>query len=208
MLAHIPALLTTPADAWTHIRKDADQQPWGFLPLMLLGPLIPAVACYIGAAHTGWSFYGGEETQYLTPGSATMLGLMSYLGFLVGLLIMSFMTRWVLFRVPQRPSLPISLTFMTVTSIPMMLAALAAILPYRPVLLIVGALGAALSCILLFFGLPSYMKMPRNDHTRFFAACIIGVGLLTLVTIGFVFMEMWWQPLEGGSYENVADPGE
>ncbi|MFO7705477.1 MAG: Yip1 family protein [Halopseudomonas sp.] len=206
MLAQLPALLTTPGAAWGNIRKDADQHPWGFLPLMLLGPLIPAIACYIGAAHSGWSFYGGEEKQYLTPGSAAILGLMCYLGFIAGLLVMSFMTRWVLFHVPQRPTQPVSLAFMTVTSIPMMLAGLAALAPYRPVLLIVGALGAGLSCILLFFGLPSFMRMPRNDHTRFFAACIIGIGLLTLVTIGFVFMELWWQPLEGGLYENVADP--
>lgn len=207
MLAHIPALLTTPADAWENIRKDADRQPWGFLPLVLLGPLIPAIACYIGAAHSGWSIYGGAEKQYLTPGSAALLALMCYLGFISGLLIMSFMTRWVLFRIPQRPSLQVSLTFMAVTSVPMMLAGLAALVPYRPVLLIVGGLAAALSCILLFFGLPSFMRMPRNDHTRFFAACIIGVGLLTLVTTGFVFLEMWWQPLDGGSYKNVANPG-
>lgn len=206
MLAHLPALLTTPGAAWDTIRKDADQQPWGFLPLMLLGPLIPAIACYIGAAHSGWSFYGGEEKQYLTPGSAALLALMCYLAFITGMLVMSFMTRWVLFRVPQRPTLPVSLTFITVTSIPMMLAGLAALAPYRPVLLSVGALGAGLACILVFFGLPSFMRMPRNDHTRFFAACIIGIGLLTLVTTGFVFMELWWQPLEGGSYENVADP--
>lgn len=206
MLKHLPALLTSPADAWGRIREGADRHPWGFIPLMLLGPLIPAIASYIGAALVGWQFYGNDEVQFLRPPSALLLAAMVYLGFISALIIMSLMTRWVLFRTEQRPSMPISLTFVTVTALPLMLAGFTALLPYRPVLLIGGGLAAALSCILLFFGLPSYMRLPRNDHTRFFAACIVGTGLLTLAVVGFVFLEMWWQPLEGGMYENVADP--
>ncbi|WP_022963403.1 Yip1 family protein [Halopseudomonas pelagia] len=206
MLSHLPALFTAPADAWERIREDAERHPWGFLPLMLLGSLIPAIASYIGAAHVGWQFYGNDEVQFLRPASAMLLATMCYLGFISALIIMSLMTRWVLFRTPQRPSMPISLTFVTVTALPLMLAGLTALVPYRPVLLIGGGLAAGLSCILLFFGLPSYMCMPRNDHTRFFAACIVGTGLLTLAVVGFVFLEMWWQPLEGGLYENVAAP--
>lgn len=205
MLSHLPALFTSPADAWDRIREDSDRQPWGFLPLMLLGALIPAVSSYIGAAHVGWQFYGNDEVQLLRPASALLLAAMCYAGFISALIIMSLMTRWVLFRTPQRPDITTSLTFVTVTAIPLMLAGLTALVPYRPVLLIGGGLAAALSCVLLFFGLPSYMRMPRNDHTRFFAACIVGTGLLTLAVVGFVFLEMWWQPLEGGLYENVAD---
>lgn len=205
MLTHLPALLTSPGDAWERIRQDADHHPWGFLPLMLLGSLIPAVAAYIGAAHVGWQFYGDGEVQYLNTGSALWLAVMSYLGFISALIIMALMTRWVLFRTPQRPALPISLTFVTVTALPMMIGGLTALFPHRPVLLIGGGLTAGLSCILLFFGLPNYMRMPRNDHTRFYAACIVGVGLLTLAVVGFVFLEMWWQPLEGGLYEGEAE---
>lgn len=206
MFASLPRLATSPGSAWADIRTNLDNHPWGFLPLMLLGPLFPAISVYIGGAYVGWQVFGNEdELQLLRPASATLLGLMVYLGFVTGLIVMGIFTRWVLFKVPQRPGFRTAIAFMTVIAVPMMLAGIAGILPYRPVILLIALLGGAISVVLLFFGLPGYMHMPRNDNTRFLGACIVGVGILTLLTISFVFQEFWWQPLLG-DYRDVVKP--
>lgn len=206
MFASLPRLATSPSSAWAEIRNNLDNHPWGFLPLMLLGPLFPAICVYIGGAYVGWEVFGNEdELQLLRPASATMLGLMVYLGFITGLIVMGVFTRWVLFKVPQRPGFRTAIAFMTVVAVPMMLAGIAGVLPYRPIILVIALLGSAISVVLLFFGLPNYMHMPRNDNTRFLGACLVGVGILALVTIAFVFQELWWQPLLG-DYRNVVQP--
>lgn len=206
MFAALPRLAKAPGPAWVDIREHLDRHPWGFLPLMLLGPLIPAICVYIGATMVGWKVYGNEaEVQLLRPASAAMLGLMVYLGFLVGLILMGIFTRWVLFKVPQRPGFRAATAFITVVAIPFMLAGIVGLMPYRPLILLVALLASAFAVVLLFFGLPNYMGMSRNDGTRFLGACIVGVGFLTLVTIAFVFQEFWWQPLYG-DYRNLIEP--
>lgn len=206
MFAAIPRLATSPGSAWVDIRHNLDERPWGFLPLMLLGPLIPAICVYIGGAHVGWEVFGNEtELQLLRPGSAILLALMVYLGFLTGLIAMGVFTRWVLFKMPQRPDFRTATAFMTVVAVPMMLAGVAALLPYRPALLFIPLLASAASVVLVFFGLPNFMRMPRNDSTRFLGACIVAVGTLSVVTIAFYSQEFWWEPLLG-DYRNLAQP--
>ncbi|MBL4611666.1 Yip1 family protein [Halopseudomonas sp.] len=205
MFASLPRLATSPGAAWTDIRTDHDHHPWGFLPLMLLGPLIPAICVYIGGAHIGWEVFGNDtERQLLKPVSAATLGLMVYLGFLTGLVIMGVLTRWVLFKVPQRPSFVTATAFMTVVAVPMMLAGFVGLVPYRPAILLVALLASALSAILLFFGLPNYMKMSRNDSTRFLGVCILALGIITVVTTAFYFQEFWREPITG-NYRNLID---
>ncbi|WP_373186581.1 hypothetical protein [Halopseudomonas sp.] len=68
MFAALPRLAKAPGSAWVDIRGHLDRHPWGFLPLMLLGPLIPAICVYIGATMIGWAVYGNEaEVQLLRP---------------------------------------------------------------------------------------------------------------------------------------------
>lgn len=205
MITFLPRLATAPGSAWSTIRESQDQHPWGFLPLLLLGPLIPAVCVYIGGAHVGWEVFGNDgETQLLRPASAATLGLMVYLGFLTGIIVMGVLTRWVLFKIPQRPDFSTSIAFITVVAIPMMLAGLVGLFPYRPAILLIALLGSGLSVILVFFGLPNYMRMSRTDGTRFLGACIVGLGILTVVTTAFYFQEAWWQPIYG-DYRNLID---
>lgn len=206
MFAALPRLAKAPGSAWVDIREHLDRHPWGFLPLMLLGPLIPAICVYIGATMIGWVVYGNEaEVQLLRPASAAMLSLMIYLGFLTGLIVMGIFTRWVLFKIPQRPGFRVAIAFISVVSIPFMLAGIVGLVPYRSAILLVVLLASALSIVLLFFGLPNYMGMSRNDGTRFLGVCIVGLGIMTIVTTAFVFQEFWWQPIYG-DYRNLVQP--
>jgi hypothetical protein len=206
MFQYLPKLFTAPKDAWGPIRSHADAHPWSFLPVLLLLPLIPAISTYFGTAHIGWEVYGSDDTHYLRGSSAMYLGLMAYLAYLTGILIMSFMIRWVLFRTPGRPTLLLSLAFTTCLAVPLMLGGVAAALPERWMLLIIAPLAVLYTLVLLFRGLPVYMHLKRNDETRFYAACVVMVGFLVLLTTGFIFLELWWHPMTGAEY--IGSPDE
>ena len=77
--------------------------------------------------------------QHLSSGSALLLATMCYLGFVAGVVIMGFFVRWVLFRTPSRPSVPGSLTFTTAIAVPLMLAGIVALVPWRILLLLAAA---------------------------------------------------------------------
>ncbi|MFH4032246.1 hypothetical protein WAI50_20625, partial [Acinetobacter baumannii] len=53
-----------------------------------------------------------------------------------GVVIMGLFVRWVLFRTPSRPSVPGSLTFTTAIAVPLMLAGIVALVPWRILLLL------------------------------------------------------------------------
>lgn len=208
MFQHLPKLFTAPRDAWVPIRQQADGNPWSFLPVLLLLPLIPAISTYIGTAHVGWEVYGSEDTHYLRTSSAMYLALMAYLAYITGIVIMSFMIRWVLFRTPGRPTLLQSMAFTTCISVPLMIGGVAAAIPYPWILLTIAPIAVLYTLVLLFKGLPEYMHLKRNDETRFYAACVVMVGFLVLLTTGFIFMELWWHPLTGAEYVGSPDEPE
>ncbi|HDZ56281.1 MAG TPA: DUF1282 domain-containing protein [Pseudomonas xinjiangensis] len=206
MFQLLPKLFTSPTSAWVPIRQHADTNPWGFVPVLLIFSLVPALSTFIGTAFIGWAMYGSEVTHYLNIASAFYLAAMAYLGFITCVIIMAFVVRWVLFRTSGRPTLPVSLTFTTCLALPVMLGGIAAVIPYRLSLLIIAPLAVFYSALLLFKGMPVYMHIKRNDETRFHEACILAVGFLVVLTTGFAFMEFWWNPLSGAEY--LASPIE
>lgn len=199
MLNLLPRLLHSPAHAWLEIRERTDRHPWGFLPLLLGLSVLPAACTYIGAVISGWDFFGTDDVRYLDPSSGFNLALMCYLAFPAGVLVMALITRWVLFRTPQRPTLPASLTFNTVVAVPLMLGGIAALNPERWLLLIVAVLTSGASAFLLFVGVPVFMRMTRRA-SLFHTACILGFGFLALLTTAFLFLEFWLETFMASEY--------
>lgn len=206
MLNILPRLLHAPANTWLEIREKTDRHPWGFLPALLLLALLPAACTYIGAVWIGWSFFGEDDVRYLDPRSGFNLALMCYLAFPAGVLVMALLTRWVLFRTPQRPTLAESLTFNTVVAVPLMLGGLAALHPERWLLLIVAMITAGASSFLLFIGVPVFMRMTRRA-ALFYTACILGFGFLALLTTGFLFLEFWLETFMTSEYRTEPAAG-
>ncbi|MBG3975112.1 DUF1282 family protein [Pseudomonas aeruginosa] len=200
MTREMARLLISPSNAWPRLRQDYDHHPFAFLVPLLLLPLLPAACLFIGTTQVGWSLPGNDSVQHLSSGSALLLATMCYLGFVAGVVIMGLFVRWVLFRTPSRPSVPGSLTFTTAIAVPLMLAGIVALVPWRILLLLAAAAACAYSVRLLFNGLPLFMRM-QERQTLFYAFCILGVGFLTLLTTAFIFIELWGQSLAGsGEY--------
>ena len=131
MTREMARLLISPSNAWPRLRQDYDHHPFAFLVPLLLLPLLPAACLFIGTTQVGWSLPGNDSVQHLSSGSALLLATMCYLGFVAGVVIMGFFVRWVLFRTPSRPSVPGSLTFTTAIAVPLMLAGIVALVPWR-----------------------------------------------------------------------------
>lgn len=188
MTREMARLLISPSNAWPRLRQDYDHHPFAFLVPLLLLPLLPAACLFIGTTQVGWSLPGNDSVQHLSSGSALLLATMCYLGFVAGVVIMGFFVRWG------------SLTFTTAIAVPLMLAGIVALVPWRILLLLAAAAACAYSVRLLFTGLPLFMRM-QERQTLFYAFCILGVGFLTLLTTAFIFIEFWGQSLAGsGEY--------
>ncbi|MEH6564783.1 MAG: YIP1 family protein [Halopseudomonas sp.] len=200
MLHLIPGLLTSPSSGWSPIRDYADRHPWGFVPFLALLPLLPALCAYFGATNVGWDLFGSAQERRLSSASAASLALMLYLTYVTSVLVMGLAVRWVLYRTPQRPAYSVATTFTAVLAAPLALAGIVTVFPLRWLLLPALALGALCTVLLLYRGLPAYLHLKRNDQERFYATCILAAGILVVLTLAFFFMELWWQPLDGGGY--------
>ena len=118
--------------------------------------------------------------------------------------------RWVLFRTPHRPPASHGIAFATFLSMPFMLGGLAALYPERWLLLPVFGLVGLFSVVQLYFGLPHFMRLAQ-DKAYFYGACIIGAGMLAMVSVGVFYMESWRAVSPPGEYQDVEerqlDPG-
>lgn len=207
MFRHVPGLLYAPSATWNRIHDDIERSPWGFLPLLLLGSLIPALSIYYGATVAGWSLFGSEENRkFLSPSSAALLALAVWLAYVTNVIIMGWMVRWVLFRTPVRPSAVRGMAFATYLSVPFMLGALAALLPERWLILLVIPLVGGYSALHLYLGLPIYMRLSKSK-AYFYATCILAVGLLTMLVVGLFYLESWRAIAPPGDYQSMEDRG-
>ncbi|MDF3862908.1 Yip1 family protein [Pseudomonas denitrificans (nom. rej.)] len=189
-----------PEQAWHELRENTERHPASYLPFWLLMPLIPAVCLFIGTTQVGWRLPGNEQTQYLSLPSGALLGFWCYVGLVAGIVIIAYLTRWVLFRTEVRPNVNHSMGFSTAVALPLMLAGIAALLPSRWLLILAAGAAAAYSGWLLFIGLPIYMRLTQRS-AAFYAGCILGLGFLALLTTAFAFLEMWGQTMAGaGEY--------
>ena len=205
MFRHVPGLLYAPSATWNRIHDDIERSPCGFLPLLLIGSLIPALSIYYGAAVAGWSLFGSEENQkFLSPNSAALLAVAVWLAYVTNVIIMGWMVRWVLFRTPVRPSALRGMAFATVLSVPFMLGALAALLPERWLILLVIPIVGGYSALHLYLGLPIFMRLSKSK-AYFYATCILAVGLLTMLCVGLFYLESWRAIAPPGDYQGIEE---
>ena len=53
MFRHVPGLFYAPKSTWTRIHDDIERRPYAFIPLLLLGSLVPALSVYYGGSVAG-----------------------------------------------------------------------------------------------------------------------------------------------------------
>ena len=204
MFRHVPGLFYAPRSTWARIHDDIERRPYASIPLLLIGSLIPALCVYYGSAVAGWALFGSEERRFLNSQSAALLALAVWLAFVTNAVIMGYIVRWVLFRTPVRPPALHGIAFATFLSMPFMLGGLAALYPERWVVLPVVPLVGFFSVLQLYYGLPHFIRL-QEDKTYFYGACIIGAGMLAMVSVGLFYMESWRAISPAGEYQNLEE---
>ncbi len=204
MFRHVPGLFYAPKSTWTRIHADIERRPYRFIPLLLIGSLIPALSVYYGGSVAGWALFGSEERHFLSSQSGALLAAAVWLAFVTNAIIMGYIVRWVLFRTPFRPPALHGIAFATFLSVPFMLGGLAALYPERWVLLPVFPLVGLFSIAQLYYGLPYFMRL-HQDKTYFYGACIIGAGMLAMVSVGLFYMESWRAISPPGEYQGMEE---
>ncbi len=204
MIRHLPGLFYAPTATWKRLLEDSQQHPSGFIALLLLGSLIPAICVFYGGAIAGWEMFGSEKREFLSQHSAILLAAAVWLAYVSNAIIMGFMVRWVLFRQPNRPSVMRGMAFATLLSVPFMLGALVALYPARWLIVLAIPLVVGYSAAQLYVGLPIYMRLER-DKANFYGVCILALGILTMLCVGLFYMESWREVSPYGSYQGVEE---
>ena len=204
MFRHIPGLFYAPRSTWTRIHDDVERHPFGFIPVLLIASLIPALSAYYGGTTAGWALFGSEERRFLSSESSALLAAAVWLAFVSNAIIMGYIVRWVLFRTPRRPPATHGIAFATYLSIPFMLSGLGALYPERWLLLPLFGLAGLFSVLQLYFGLPRFMRM-HQDKAYFYGACIIAGGMLAMVSVGVFYLESWRAISPPGEYQNLDE---
>jgi hypothetical protein len=181
MTPHFLNLFTHPDTAWYEIRREEERHPAHYLGHLLLLALIPAVSLFIGTTEIGWSLVDDERVR-LDERSALLLALNVYFTALIGTLIMGGFIRWMSRTFDTRPSLNQCIGFAAYTATPFFLAGLVSVYPSRWLAVLALGLACAYSTFLLFVGLPTFMRI-RRQQGMVYAGSVWAVAVLAVVTL-------------------------
>ncbi|MFZ0152989.1 Yip1 family protein [Pseudomonas sp.] len=204
MASHLMKLFTQPNHAWLDIRHDEEQHPRHYFIHLLLMGLIPPVCLFIGMTAVGWSLVD-NETVRLSSASALELSVLLYLAIIIGVWIMGGFIRWMSRTFDARPNLNQCVGFAAYSATPYFLAGIAGLYPGRWLAIIVLLAASAYATFLLFAGLPTFLRL-RKEQGMLYSASVWGVGLLVLVTI-LVSMILIWSNMLAPEYLRPADLG-
>ncbi|MCP3752023.1 Yip1 family protein [Pseudomonas sp. SBB6] len=204
MSTHLVQLFTHPDDAWMEIRREEELHPRHYLPHLLLMALIPALCLFIGTTSIGWSLAGTERVR-LSVTSAAELGVLLYASSVLGLMIMGGFIRWMSRTFDARPTLNQCIGFAAYTATPYFVAGVAGLYPGRWLALIVLAVASAYATFLLYIGLPTFLRLRKEDGLLY-STSVWTVGLLVLVTI-LVSMILFWFSVLSPEYLRPASLG-
>ncbi len=203
ILSHVWGLMTKPESEWSMIRD----KPPGILQLYL-GQVIwlaalPALCTFYGTTQIGWSLPGSDQVVKLTEASAGWMAILAWLAVLAGVGIMGMAVQWMGKTFGSTPSITQSIAFSSYTALPLFLAGICGAYPSLWLLLIVGTLATSASAWLLYSGLPTFMKIPK-EQGFIYASSILCIGLVVLVALMIVTVIFWGIGI-GPEYVQVID---
>ncbi|MDH4565699.1 YIP1 family protein [Pseudomonas sp. BN414] len=201
MTPHFVNLFTQPLRAWDEIRDEERQNSLHYLGHLLLLALIPAFSLYVGTTEVGWSL-ARDEVVRLQPDSALQLAIGLYLTSVIGVVLMGSFVRWMSRTFEVRPNFNQCVGFVAYVATPLFIAGLASLYPSRWLALLVLGLACAYSTVLLYVGVPIFMRMKR-EQSMLYATSIWAVGLLVLVTL-LVSVILHWQFYMTPEYQEVT----
>lgn len=192
LLSHTIGIFTNPDKEWQAIRADKHSFVQVFLSHVPILALIPCVAAFIGVTKVGFTL--GGHVAKLTPASAGMLAVVTYIALLAGIYLVGEFINWMAKAYgveddePTRHYEGTALAVFVTT--PVLLAGIVMLYPHLWLVVTVMGLAAVYSVYLLYEGIPILMNMSK-DRAFMYASAVLTVGLVMMVTVMICSVIIW-----------------
>lgn len=185
---NILSMLTLPEKKWLEANKEHHENY--HMVLLLILPLIPALAISFGTWLVGWSMYGQEEFVKLNINSAFSLGIMVYFSFVSSVLIMSWFISWLSTYFKANKTFNESLTFCLYLAFPYMALGIAALYPDRWLAITCFGIASLYSLMLLYTGLQSFLGI-SGQKSMLFGFCTLFFFMLLFGSVVALNLGVW-----------------
>lgn len=190
-LNHISGIFSRPSSEWFSIRSGRDSKYAAFFSTVPWLALIPAVAFFIGVTQVGWQLSSGGTIAYLTPGSAFILCLLSYVSALVGVWCFGEMINWMRKTYSEEPAdSRMGMVMAVYATAPLFIAGLAGLWPNVWFNGLVMFIAGAYSVYLIYKGMPILMNIPQ-ERAFMYSTSVITVALVMLVSLRAGTAVLW-----------------
>ncbi len=193
ILNHLMGLYTHPKHEW-HIIEKSHEAVKNSLSHVLLIALIPAICTFMASTQIGWDL-GVSERLYLTINSALMMSFCMYLGLIVGVFFLAYLTFWMAKTFDAAPSFTQAFELSSYTATPLFMVGLAALYPSLWFMMLVGLAGLSYSVYLLYTGVPIVMNIPK-EKGFIYASSMVTAGLVLLIALMASSVILWSYGLE------------
>lgn len=192
LLGHTIGIFTHPDKTWKAIRADRHSYLQVFFTHVPILALIPVIAGYIGVTYVGFEL-GGHLTK-LTPQSAGILALVTYIAMVVGVYLLGEFINWMAKSYGVEGDEPTrhyeGTALATFVTTPIFLASIVLIYPHLWLTVAAVGLAGCYSIYLLFEGIPILMNMNR-ERAFLYACAVVTVALVMMVTVMIVSVILW-----------------
>ena len=189
ILSHVWGLLSHPEEEWKAIRKENCTIGKCYCSHVLLLAAIPPLAGYVGTTQVGWQV-AGREVHKLTPDSALMIAILSYLTILVAVFTIGKLIHWMGQTYGAKQTLPQCIALAAYTATPLFLIGVMLLYPVLWLNLLIGLPVLAYSVYLLYTGVPIVMGITK-ERGFLFSSAVLAVGLVTLVAVLAATVILW-----------------
>lgn len=172
-------LVYQPQRAWRRIRRQNYTLIHCYTAQLIWLALIPPVSFFIGTTQMGWS-HGGSAYHTLTIDSAMPIAAAMYVTILLGVAGLATGIHWMERTYGSRSSFDTCMVLATFVAAPVLIAGVVALLPILWLDVGVMMAATAMSCYLMFVGVPVMMNV-SEERGFFFSVSIVTIGLCVLV---------------------------
>ena len=163
ILSHFWGLITAPEAEWDSIREKSPSIFQLYAGQVMWLAALPAICTYIGTTQVGWSLPGSDHLVKLTTTSAVWMAILSWLAIMAGVAVMGWFIHWMSRNFDSDPTLTECTAFSCYVAFPLFLSGLFGLYPSIWLAIIVGSLASSITAYLLYSGLPTFMKISREQ---------------------------------------------
>ncbi|WP_225758409.1 Yip1 family protein [Leclercia sp. Marseille-Q4284] len=186
---HVWGLFSHPDREMHVIRSENETVSHHYTHHVLLMAAVPVICAFIGTTQIGWDFDDGNIVK-LSWTTGLALAVVFYALMLAGVAAMGRVIYWMARKYPQRPSLTHCMVFAGYVATPLFLSGIVALYPIVWLCALVGTLALFYTGYLLYIGIPTFLKINKEEG-RSFSGSTLAIGVLLLEVLLALTVILW-----------------